>query len=77
MVSYGDQIISEPALELHNRAGTSVRGNITAQLILTQGKIPEEGRSERKKEKRKKESSRKIQVGEFSIVNKVDQINNK
>ena len=49
MVSNGDQKygcshMSYPALELHSRAMPSVRGNITAQLILTQGEIPEEGR---------------------------------
>ena len=36
--------ISEPALKLHSRAAPSVGGNITAQSILTQGEIPEEGR---------------------------------
>ena len=36
--------ISKPSLELHSRAAPSVRGIITAQSVLTQGKIPEEGR---------------------------------
>ena len=48
MVSYGDQKsgcshMSYPALELQSRAVPSFRGNITAQSILTQGEIPEEG----------------------------------
>ena len=41
------RFISEPALELHSRAALSVRG-ITAQLVLTQGEIQEEGRTEKK-----------------------------
>ena len=36
--------ISEPALELHSRDAPSVGGIITAQSVLTQGEIPEEGR---------------------------------
>ena len=39
--------ISEPALELHSRAAPCV-GGITAQLVLTQGGFPEEGRTEKK-----------------------------
>ena len=39
--------ISEPALELHSRAAPIVRG-ITTQSVLTQGKIPEEGRTGKK-----------------------------
>ena len=35
--------ISEPAPELHSKAAPSVGGNITAQLVLTQEEIPEEG----------------------------------
>ena len=40
--------ISELALKLHSRAAPSVRGNITAQSVLTQVEIPEKGRSEKK-----------------------------
>ena len=40
--------ISEPALELYRRVATSVRGNITALSVLTQGEIPEEGRYKKK-----------------------------
>ena len=36
--------ISESALELYSRASPSVGGIITAQLFVTQGEIPEEGR---------------------------------
>ena len=39
-----DSHTSEPALMLHSRAAPSVRGNITAQSVLTQGEIPEKGR---------------------------------
>ena len=39
--------ISEPALELHNRAAPSV-GGIAAQLVQPQGEIPKEGRTEKK-----------------------------
>ena len=44
VINSGYSHISEPALELHRRATPSVGGNITAQLVLTQGEIPEEGR---------------------------------
>ena len=40
--------ISEPALELHSRTAPSV-GGTTAQLVLTQGEILEEGRIEKQK----------------------------
>ena len=39
--------ISEPTLEPHSRAAPVV-GGITAQLVLPQGEIPEEGRTEKK-----------------------------
>ena len=40
--------LSEPALEPHSRAVTRVGGNIIVQSVLTQGEIPEDGRSEKK-----------------------------
>ena len=42
--SSGSSHILEPAQELHSRAGPSVRGNTTAQLVQPQGEILEEGR---------------------------------
>ena len=44
VINFGYSHISEPALELHSRAASSVGGNITAQSVQPQGEIPEEGR---------------------------------
>ena len=43
VINSGYSHISEPALELNNRAAQSVRGNITDQSVQPQGEIPEEG----------------------------------
>ena len=49
VINSGYSHISEPALELHSRAGPSVGGNITAPLVQPRGEILEEGRKKTKK----------------------------
>ena len=50
LIKSGYSHILDPALELHRRATSSVRGNITTQSVLTQGEILEEGRYQKKAE---------------------------
>ena len=61
--------ISEPALELHGMAALSVRGNITTQLVLTQGEIPEEGSRKKLVQGRGRESGNDFRVPEIGLKN--------